>query len=148
MERPYTQSDPIPTFQRAKETALSVLGDFWLLLADLFSVFTASPCVSVGFPPQLEEPCHINCGPVQIWSPSHPTVDYLRIQRYYGYCAANTGHAESSFFSPYNPNTLNNHHAISSIEMKQYLVMPVIHSLILQIVSNNGNCQALLIFPH
>lgn len=34
MERPYTQSDPIPTFQRAKETALSVLGDFWLLLAD------------------------------------------------------------------------------------------------------------------
>ena len=75
MERPYTQSDPIPTFQRAKETALFVLGDFWLLLADLFSVFTASPCVSVGFPPQSEEPCHINSGPVQIWSPSHPTVD-------------------------------------------------------------------------
>lgn len=53
MERPYTQSDPIPTFQRAKETALFVLGDFWLLLVDLFSVFTSSPCLSVGFPPPI-----------------------------------------------------------------------------------------------
>lgn len=84
MERPYTQSDLIPTFQRAKETALFVLRDFWLLLPDLFSVFIARPCVSVGFARQSEEPCHINCGPVQIWS--------LRVQRYYGYCAANTGH--------------------------------------------------------
>ena len=37
----------------SQETALFVLGDFWLLLVDLFSVFTASPCVSVGFPPAI-----------------------------------------------------------------------------------------------
>lgn len=72
----------------------SCLVIFWLLLVDLFSVFTATPCLSVGFPPPIRLALSY-----QLWS----TVDYLRVQRYYGYCAANTGRAESPFFSPYNP---------------------------------------------
>lgn len=43
---------------------------------------------------------------------------------------------------------LNNHYEISSIEMKQCSVTAVIHSLILHMVRDNGNCQALLTFLH
>lgn len=95
----------IPESKPWKETALFVFGDFWLLLAGLFSVFTARPFVSVGFLPPIRGSLSY-----KLWfrmnmiaRPSHWRLAPGPGPEPSWRLSATTEHPEWSFCWPYNP---------------------------------------------